>query len=82
MTQSTIYDWSNVSVEIKYIATDKNGRAYGYTNKPLAFKAYGKWTNANFLPEELGGLIIDKPDNPFHGLWWQSLEKRPKNDNL
>ncbi|MHC3137942.1 hypothetical protein ACWPO0_19325 [Acinetobacter nosocomialis] len=76
MNQSTIYDWENISQEIRYIATDKSGRAYGYTNKPRAFKTYGKWTNANFLPEEEGGVIIDKKDNPFQGIWYESLEKR------
>lgn len=76
---STLYDWTNICAEIKYIATDKNGRAYGYTNKPKVFQTYGKWTNANFIPEELGGLILDKYENPFQGKWHESLEKRPKN---
>lgn len=74
----TIYNWNNVCAEIEYIATDRNGRAYGYTNKPKAFITYGKWTNANFLPEEQGGLILDIKDNPFKGEWVESLEKRPK----
>lgn len=75
---STLYNWDNVTAEIKYMATDRNGRAYGYTNKPKAFKIYGKWTNATFLPEESGGVILDKNENPFKGDWLESLEKRPK----
>lgn len=75
---STFYNWDNVAEEVKYIATDRNGRAYGYTNKPKAFEQYGKWTNANFLPEELGGVILDSHENPFKGDWIKSLEKRPK----
>lgn len=77
--KSTLYCWDNIKTEIKYIATDRNGRAYGYTNRPKAFVAYGKWTNANYLPEESGGVILDKNENPFKGDWLSSLEKRPKN---
>lgn len=76
--KSKLYNWEEVSLQIKYIATDRNGRAYGYLDKPRPFKSYGKWTNAKFLPEEEGGLILDKKDNPFQGEWLNSLESRPK----
>lgn len=67
----TKYDWSNVPNKVKWIATDADGYAWHWHEKPeiigdewIAVKAHV-------------GDFIDKADNPYKGNWQDSLEERP-----
>ncbi|SSU62123.1 Uncharacterised protein [Acinetobacter baumannii] len=70
----SIYDWTNVPKEVNWIATDANGRKYGYVDEPISMNlancwhSFGKCAPLGFMDTDLNGCAI----------WDQTLEKRPE----
>jgi hypothetical protein len=64
------YDWSNVPKWCGYIAKHKNGRYYGFDQKP--FIGIHGWTMNPM--DECRELKIK---SIFQGNWQDSLEERP-----
>lgn len=64
----TKYDWSNVPLEVKWIATDESGLKYSYKRKPKISSAQRVWCGVSFN-------LIGKSE--FNGNWQDSLEERP-----
>lgn len=67
------YDWSNVPMDVNWIATDSSGSVFGYDVKP-EYKEWGKFihrTDFLYFPHK-------KWIEPFKGDWRDSLEERPK----
>ena len=71
----TKYDWSNVPKEVKWIATDGDGVAHGFTNAPKPYTT-GLWA----VDEEYTNYINVAEDlyNLFYEDWQDSLEERPQ----
>lgn len=59
------YDWSNVPKEINWIATDSDGYAFGYEEKPYNGGYYWYALNPKHIKQQ------------YHGNWQDSLEERP-----
>lgn len=68
----TKYDWSNVPIWVKYIATDSNGNTNGYEE---GIKPY-------IILDEIfvGGWYVSLNMNTSFDDWRESLEERP-NEN-
>lgn len=62
----TKYDWSNVPSEVKWIATDSDGYAFGYKEKPYN----GGWCWYALNPKYI--------KQQYQGNWKDSLEERPR----
>ena len=74
----TIYNWAEIPAEVKWVATDSNQWAFGYTEEPKQMES-GRWDAELWIPVEKGGIyFVDKKDNPFKGDWRESLEQRPE----
>lgn len=69
---STIYDWSKIPDEVKSIATDSDGQAYGFGCVARLGAIEGLWYPLCFIIE------IPPHENPFQGDWRESLEQRPQ----
>lgn len=79
------YDWSNVPKEVRFIATDKDGVANGFTTKPKPCDEYETGvTEATFAPCGKGcceprfeskGLEYIGHTNVTH---WMYMPKPPK----
>ena len=70
----TKYDWSNVPKEVKWIATDKDSWAFGWTEKPIS-GGIG-WNS----PSGLGFcdyFSLSPIENKLDCYWQDSLEERP-----
>lgn len=59
------YDWSNVPKEVKWIATDSDGYAFGYKEKPYIGGSYWYALNPKHIKQQ------------YLGNWKDSLEERP-----
>lgn len=59
----TKYDWSNVPDEINWIATDSDGHAFGYAEKPYNGGSYWYALNPKHIKQS------------FNGNWQDSLEE-------
>ena len=60
------YDWSNVPKEVNWIATDSDGYAYGYIDKPYNGGQYWYALKPIYIKQKC------------EGNWQDSLEERPK----
>ena len=71
----TKYDWSNVPSEVLWIATEKDGSAFGHKSKPVCFDLNFRcgWVSAKY-----DYFYIRESDNTFKGNWQDSLEERPQ----
>jgi len=70
------YDWSAIPSEFNYAATNDDGFAFAFTDKPVS-----GWLHSGFW--YMGGLpkLIHFPsENPFKGEWRESLEQRPNGE--
>lgn len=68
-------DWSHVSEEYNYLATNENGVTYLYTDMPKLFKAYGLWASSKGKFTTAKQFTSFKPGNcPYK----KSLVERPK----
>ena len=63
------YDWSNVPKEVKWIATDADGYAWGFHGKPKISNHAG-WGH-------LGKTPFHVIKQTYKGNWQDSLEERP-----
>lgn len=74
----TIYDWSKVPKQIKWLAIDESGGLYGYKTKPFIKDSFA-WQNKrhDWLHIKELGILQNKTI-----CWRNSLEKRPKNQNI
>lgn len=70
----TKYDWSNVPDDVKWIATEQNGYAHGWSGKPSIL--FGDHWNSSECIVTM--FYIRASENPFRGKWQDSLEERPK----
>jgi len=71
------YDWSNVTDEVQWIATDSNGAVFGYDSMPEE-KDFGKFMHtSDFLYFPHNGWMP-----AYQGNWRESLEKRPEGKRL
>lgn len=68
------YDWSNVPKEVRFIATDKDGVANGFTTEPKPCDEYEMWLTDN---EDYIGLSTEYLDVFDKNNWLDSLEERP-----
>ena len=68
------YDWSNVPKEVKFIATDKDGVANGFTKEPKPYTGYGMWLTEDYDYVSLSVEYLDVFDKT---VWEHSLEERP-----
>ena len=70
------YDWSNVPKEVKFIATDKDGVANGFTKEPKPCTEYEMWLTEDDDDDyvSLGVEYLDVFDKT---VWEHSLEERP-----
>ena len=68
------YDWSNVPKEVKFIATDKDGVANGFTKEPKYYTGYEMWLTEDGDYLSLGVEYLDVFDKT---VWEHSLEERP-----
>ncbi|ENV07775.1 hypothetical protein F966_03632 [Acinetobacter higginsii] len=67
---TTKYDWSDVPETIAYIATDSDGFVFGYKSKP-------DHVAKQFIGDVYVGFCLYPEDNPFKGIWTNSIEQRP-----
>ena len=77
--KTTRYDWSEVSNEIQWIATDRSGKIHGYKSKPVLEKIW--W--APQKQETCVFLGYSEKQHTFgseewHLLWRDSIEERIK----
>lgn len=72
---NTKYDWSDVPSEVQWIATDNDGVANGFTEKPIIGES-GLWVLADMDYEKVVPLI-SLLDHFNKALWQDSLEQRP-----
>ena len=68
------YDWSNVPTEVNWIATDANGRKYGYIDDPEIMEFANCWHSFE-TSFPLGYMGFDTNGC---AVWQDSLEERPK----
>lgn len=68
----TKYDWSLVTAEVNWMATDQDGWAYGFVRQPKLRERSGFWSPVEFV------ISIPKKLNRFNGDWKESLEQRPE----
>lgn len=71
----TIYDWTDVPEDTKYIATDADGFAHGWEGEPAPYKKDLNWNSNKF---GVTFFMLKPSSNPFNGDWKDSLEKRPE----
>lgn len=70
----TLYDWSKIPQEVKWIATSEGGFGFGYAYKPT--RGYG---HSGFWYGAGDSLCIIWPrENPQRDNWENSLEQRPE----
>lgn len=72
----TKYDWSNVPKNVKWIATDKDGWAWGWVKRPIP-KDDDEWSTETGIGGIHYEFYIKPENNPFKGNWQDSLEERP-----
>lgn len=69
------YNWSDVPLNTKYIATDADGYAHGWSgNEPKPDEDDNGWNGSE---SEVTMFMINPSHNPFKGDWRDSLEQRP-----
>ena len=68
----TIYNWAEIPAEVKWVATDCVGIAFGYEEKPTLDSDEEDWGGDPIK------CIHGFWDNPFRGDWRESLEQRPE----
>lgn len=71
------YDWTIVSKEVNWIATDANGRKYGYVEEPIPMRLANCWHSF----EKSGPLGFMGSDLSGCAVWEYTLEKRPEETN-
>lgn len=72
----TIYNWAEIPAEVKFMATDSYGWAFGWSGKP---KKHGKYWNSGVHDLlTMPGAVLNPKENPFRGDWRESLEQRPE----
>lgn len=69
------YDWSGVPSEVNFIATDDDGVANGFVDKPSPMSC-GLWSIGDDYKRTvfIGAAFVDH----FQGDWKDSLEERPR----
>lgn len=75
--RATKYDWENVPDNLQWIATDDNGDAYGFFDRPR-LTIGGVWTESLDGCWKYSSYHIDWHKNTFHGDCEHSLEQRPQ----
>lgn len=69
-------DWSHVSPKYKYLAMDRNGDVYLYTNKPVCDVECGEWdSSGGGLTDAASFTSFEAPEDVE---WSESLVERPK----
>ena len=67
------YEWSKIPIDVDWVATDKDGKVWGYSIEPVIdFDRWGyPWMSDLPNPQKLFFL------EPYEGDWEDSLEERP-----
>ena len=68
-------DWSQVSDGLKYLAVDKSGQGFLYSNKPTKQKGEYWFAEKSFTTNARGFASYKAGDCE----WYESLVERPKN---
>jgi hypothetical protein len=71
----TKYDWTYVPSETKFIATDEDGNAHGWTGEPVTYLEDSNWNSNEFM---ITTYWIPAKNNNYSEDWKDSLEERPK----
>ncbi|QGH74062.1 hypothetical protein [Acinetobacter phage A2.1] len=70
------YDWSKVSEEANYVATDKDMVQVEFTEKPIICLNSGMWIDGTI--NGYHDYTHNDKLSDFKGDWKDSLEERPK----